>query len=480
MRACAPRAVKRDMATEQIVPTERQVDRATAVPPPAVKARKGGARSVFHSMSAKLFIVALNAGTGILTARALHPQGRGELAAILLWPQLLSGMLTLGLPSAITYYVRLQPRRTTAFLWSGLVLTFLIGAIATFFAILFAPYLLHQYSPAVIEVARWLMPNLIIGIYLLIGRAALEADKEFLKSGFVLTGPPLLTLIGLTALALVHHLTPFSAAVTYTLSGVPACIYLFRQLPVTVRQTLRETVDAGKTLLSYGIRSYGIDLCGTLGYYLDQALVVSLLSPEKMGVYVVALSASRVMNVPQQALAAVLFPSMVGSSQEKIGDLVKLALRVGGTLALLSSVATFFCGGLLLRLLYGSSFATVGGVLAILTAEAALSGCVTIIAQAFMAFNRPGLITTQQILGLSFSVPCLLLLIPRYGVAGAAAAVLISTGARFVFAMFSFTRRFGGRIPSLLMDQESVSWFRTQISRSFLGAKSVAATGELA
>ncbi len=388
------------MVTEQVAPAERRIRPVDAVRATGRQQPAGGVRSVFHSMSAKLLIVLLNAGTGILTARALHPQGRGELAAILLWPQLLAGTLTLGLPSAVTYHLRLQPRRATGFLWSGLVMGLFLGCAATCVAILFAPYLLHQYSPSIIEIARWLMPNLIIGIYLLIGRAALEANRSFLKSGFVLTGPPLLTLAGLTALAILHQLTPITAAVTYTLSGLPAAFYLYRQLPISFRHTWREMVNAGKTLLSYGIRSYGIDLCGTLGYYLDQALVVSLLSPDKMGIYVVALSASRVMNVPQQALAAVLFPSMVGSSREEIGALVRRALRVGGTLAILTSLATFLCGHLLLRLLYGSAFAMVSGVLGLLTLEAALSGCVTIIAQAFMASDRPGVITAQQILGL--------------------------------------------------------------------------------
>ena len=348
------------MVTEQIEAADRR-GTEEIVQVGSREKRVAGARSVFHSLSAKILIVALNAGTGILTARALHPQGRGELAAILLWPQLLGGTFTLGLPSAITYYLRLEPRRGKAFLWSGLVIGLLIGASATLGALLLAPYLLHQYSASVTEVARWLMPNLIVGIYLMIGRAALEADSSFLKSGFVLIGPPLLTLAGLTTLAFLHRLTPISAAFVYTLSGIPAGVYLFRQLPISFRHSLGETVTCGKTLLSYGIRSYGIDLCGTLGYYLDQALVVSLLSPEKMGVYVVALSASRVMNVPQQALAAVLFPSMVGSNRERIRELVERALRVGGTLAILSSLATFLCGRFLLRLVYGPCFCHRGG-----------------------------------------------------------------------------------------------------------------------
>ena len=84
-----------------------------------------------------------------------------------------------------------------------------------------------------------------------------------------------------------------------------------------------------------------------------------------------------------------------------------------------------------------------------------------------MASNRPGIITVQQMVGLCCSLPCLLLLIPRYGVAGAATSVLISTAVRFLFAMTSFTRRFGGRPPSLLMNGDSIRWIGMQMARSF-------------
>ena len=316
---------------------QAQVESAATEPIPAAAPRRGGLRSVVQSLSAKLVIVGLNAGTGVLTARALHPEGRGELAAVLLWPQVLSGALALGLPSAITYHIRRDRASRRAYLLAGFALVLAIGAAASALAIALAPALLHQYRPEIVRTGRWLMPNLLIGMYLLLGRAALEAESDFAQSGLVLVGPPLLTLVGLTGLALLHRLTPVAAGITYSLSGIPAFVYLWSRLGLTLSQPLAPVLKAGRRLLSYGARSYGIDLCGTLGFYVDQALVVSLLSPEKMGTYVVALSASRVLNVPQVALAAVLFPSMVGRDRAGIAALTDRALRLGATLALASS-----------------------------------------------------------------------------------------------------------------------------------------------
>jgi hypothetical protein len=51
--------------------------------------------AVAQSIGARLFMVAINAATGILTARALQPAGRGELAAMILWPVFLASALTL-------------------------------------------------------------------------------------------------------------------------------------------------------------------------------------------------------------------------------------------------------------------------------------------------------------------------------------------------------------------------------------------------
>ena len=43
---------------------------------------RGGLVAVMQSMSGKIMFVLINAATGIITARALHPAGRGELAAL--------------------------------------------------------------------------------------------------------------------------------------------------------------------------------------------------------------------------------------------------------------------------------------------------------------------------------------------------------------------------------------------------------------
>src|SRR5712691_6974753 len=57
------------------------------------------------------FIVLLGILTGSLVARLLLPEGRGALAAVLFWPQLLAGIGFLSLGEAVTYRIGMLPDR---------------------------------------------------------------------------------------------------------------------------------------------------------------------------------------------------------------------------------------------------------------------------------------------------------------------------------------------------------------------------------
>ena len=59
---------------------------------------RSGSAATLQTILTRLLILAINVGTGIITARLLGPEGRGEQAAMALWPQLLGYAMTLGLP----------------------------------------------------------------------------------------------------------------------------------------------------------------------------------------------------------------------------------------------------------------------------------------------------------------------------------------------------------------------------------------------
>lgn len=435
--------------------TSEVAEPAETMPPAATdstakRSGQGGVRAVAHTTGAKLLVQILNAATGILTARTLLPAGRGQLAAMTLWSLFLASLTTFGIPSSLVYFLRSRPDRRGDLITSGLLMAGVLGVVTGLVGALFMPQLLHKYPMWLVRDAQWLMIVTPICSLTFVGRAILEAHSQFSASNVSQVLNPLVTLLALVALLLTHHLTVLSAALCYIIAIVPVAAVLVRRVLPWVDRTARPSVSGCKLLLSYGIRSYWIDLLGTLSFQVDQVLVVSILTPADMGLYVVMLSLSRMASVFQTSVTTVLFPKATGQSPERIRELIGRAGRVS---LVITASATLFVGLLgptLLKVFYGKDYTGATGCLRILLVEVTLSGLVFIFAQAFMALNHPGTVSLLQGFGLALSVPLMLVLIPRFGITGAATSLLLSTSARLLLICAAFPYYLKMPVPDLV------------------------------
>lgn len=406
--------------------------------------------SVLQSLGGRALFVLINAATGIITARALHPAGRGELAALGVWPNFLGSLMTLGLPSAFVYWSRTLPERRTNLLRVSLPITFVLGALATLSGYVGIPFWLTQYPPHIVHFAQLYMLNAFVVLLIANARAACEAESDFFASAAALCMPPALTLLGLIVLAVVHQLTPVSAAGAYILGGIPACLFLLLRLREYLSGWPTELIASARMLLGYGIRSYGVDICGTLSIYADQAIVVRLLEPQAMGTYVVALSLSRTIGVIHQAVAAVLFPRAVALEPGELVELTGRAVRVSTVCTAACGLGVAVFGPMLLSLLYGREYRGATTILNLLILEMTITGATLVLTRAYMALGRPGFVTIVQSSGLALSLPLLVLFVPKWGVLGASCALLTAAIVRLAFALISFPLVLHLKPPSLV------------------------------
>ena len=413
---------------------------AVAAPTEAQTELPGGLSSVVKSLAGRCGMIALNCGTGILTARALKPVGRGELAAMILWPVFLSQAFTLGLPSSVLYALRRGRMQGRTLVGTSMLIGLILSVLTTLTGVLILPHWLNHYPAEVVRLGQWFMLTTPMTILLIIGRSALEARGKFGTSSFALLCAPLQVAFGLLLLLTFHRLTPLSAGWAYVLSGFPPIVIVLIHLRGELLPVWSEVSQAARELLSYGLRSYGIDLCGSLSQYVDQALVVGMLSPAAMGSYTVALSLSRMMNVPFTSAAAVLFPKAMNRELQSSFALSLRALVGSLAIAVPAATLVLFGGGIALRLLYGREYAVAQGLLRILVLEALISGSITVMSQIFMAIGKPGTVTTLQAAGVATSIPLIAVLVPHWGAAGAGFALLLSALLRAALLWGSFRR----------------------------------------
>jgi O-antigen/teichoic acid export membrane protein len=399
---------------------------------------------------ANVLILGINLGTGMITARVLGPGGRGEQAAILLWPQLLVYVLTLGLPSALLYNLKRYQDRAPQLFSAALLLGALMGLFATLIGILLIPYWLTEYSPEVVRYAQWAMlvaPAALLG---LLFAAVLQAREEFALFNAARYLQPLLILLTLALLAATHRLTPLSAALSYLLAGAPVLLWLFVRLWRLYRPRWYNLRSASKNLLSYGLRSYGMDLLAAMTNQTDRVLLVGLFNPALMGLYVVAMNLARLTTgVFYSAVVSTLFPKTTGLPVDEVAILTGRVARVTTVAVFPIAIGLAFFGPWMLGLFYGREFVDAVTVFRLLILEGALAGTAWVLAQAFMAVGKPGIATIEQMIGFGLSLPLFLLLVPRHGLAGAGIALLISTTSRLIFVIVCFPYILKVRPPRL-------------------------------
>src|ERR1700730_17629119 len=98
-----------------------------------------GRQAVLQTVVAKASILAINAATGILTARALEPTARGELSAIVLWPVFLASLLSFGMQTSLVFNLRKHPHEQSPLVSTALWAGFVCGSVAAILGAVFLP-----------------------------------------------------------------------------------------------------------------------------------------------------------------------------------------------------------------------------------------------------------------------------------------------------------------------------------------------------
>lgn len=372
-------------------------------------------------------VLGVNVLTGVVTARVLGPEGRGEFAAITLWPPLLGWAFAFALPSALVYHAKKDPQRRRATVGMAMMLSAIGGLLAFSVGEALLPQLLRHASPGILREARWMMTFAATTTVATVLTALLQLEERFRLYNRARYAPLLLTLIALLVLAFLGALTPFTAALAYLLPGVPVFFFLAWWALWRVRPTARDASGSLRPLLSYSVRAYGGEAAGTLLAQLDKVFLVNLLMPASYGVYVVVFNLSRIITALSAAAAPVLLPRSAGRCAADVARMTGQVLRVALPLMLLAAAAFVLAGGQLLRWLYGPQFASGEWALSGLVLESVISSVTYIITQPYLALNRPGVITVIQATSLPVLALAMAILVPRWGIDGAALGLLVST-----------------------------------------------------
>jgi O-antigen/teichoic acid export membrane protein len=203
--------------------------------------------------------------------------------------------------------------------------------------------------------------------------------------------------------------------------------------------TLRNPGTALRPALTLGT-SHGL---AALNYNFDTIVIGFLLGPMMAGLYSAAYKPVTVMLAMPTTYFIGLFPALSRAHAQNRESFREIATRSFGLAALGAvpiGIGAFFLAAPIINFLFGPAYASAATVLQILSWSAVLVILRGTFRQSLTAAGKAGLDLRCAGASVLLNVILNLLLIPRYGIIGAAVATLISEVLWFSLAYYYFTR----------------------------------------
>jgi O-antigen/teichoic acid export membrane protein len=387
-------------------------------------------REVMTSSATSIGIYALGIVTGPIIAHALGPTGRGELAAVVVPSAVLVWILAFGMPLAASFH--LGERSESEVLWTATAFGIVVGTPLALVLWFVGPAYLSEHSATTILWARIFIAALPISVGI---QAALEVLRRRSAGpawNAWRAAPFAVTAVGLVVLALTGRLTLASAfAVSFAGNIAPALLLVSR---LWASRPPRPSWATFRLMFPYAWRTATASSANSLTARLDQVVLAGAVAPAQLGLYAVAVTASSASNPLTAGISLALF----GNLREDVeaGRRSARFRRSVIATALVSTATAVVIGilaPLLLRVAFGSGFAAAATPLRILLAGQVALDLVNAVSTGLYAEGRPGEASRAAVLGGIMTVGGLILLVPRWGITGAAAVTTAANGGQLAY-----------------------------------------------
>ena len=382
--------------------------------------RRAGA----HAFLFNALTLVVNLATGIIVARALGSEGRGELTAILTLVVVGVWIFSLGCTATASFYVARYPQDAARFVGTWLVLLLPISVVGIALLELALPTVLGAQSSGTQALARLYVLTLGVSLlYQLAYGVQLGAHDfffvylvSFLRHGAI--AAVYISLILFDALSV-------KTAVAITVA-VDACICAsMLQRALRRHGVSRPSSALARRTAWFGFRALGTDLGGIVNGRLDLFIMPAFLGATSVGLYSVATNVSWVVFTLASALTTLVLPA--AARRERGGaTIVVISLYVTLVVGIAMAGAIALVADVAVKLIYGSDFAGSATPLRLLLPGTVAFAAASVLVAGLNSLERPGSAAAAQAPGILITVVGLLLFLNEGGIAAAAIVSTIS------------------------------------------------------
>lgn len=408
------------------------------------------------TLLARILGFVASVASGLLLARLLGPELRGEYALIVLIPGLMMVLGNLGIDVANVYFVGARRYAVEEVISNSLWCAAGLGC-CCIFAFVGLSRVLDLHFLRSIPFLFLLLPVLALPLWLLGSflNAVLQGRELFVQMNIVHLGFSLSQLLGLLFLLVLFPLGLLGAVVAWIVGVIVFFVlssYFVSRL-ISSKLTFRITVF--RDSLRFGIQAYFTTVCGFLSYRLDMFLVAHFLDKTEVGYYAVAVGLAELLWYLSHSAATVLIPRVAGLASSKADEMTSMVGRHVLILTLVSGLVLLVVGRPVVLWGFGTAYESCLRPLYLLLPGVVALSLGRIFSGYFAGRGMPKFSLFSTLLALVLNVCLNLILIPRWGLAGAAVASSVAYTLATVSSLYFFLRTSSATIEDVLLPRWS-------------------------
>ncbi|MHB8095414.1 MAG: oligosaccharide flippase family protein [Candidatus Aminicenantales bacterium] len=391
------------------------------------------AEKTWMTLQSRGGMLLMMAAVSLVTARTLGPAGKGMFTLAFLIPYALSQVGTWSIDSGHIFLVGRKRFSPASVFANAVFLSLGLGVLyISVFAVLF-PTLKNSLFPS-LSIPASFIPMLLMPILLFLrfGQGYFLGNYDIRGYNISLLLMRALDVVFVVLLTAVFRFGVMGAVAAVGLSAVAAAAETFRMMSKSARFRFRLDVPLFRESVRYGLRQHPGAVAQYFNLRLDMFYLATVVDPASLGFYSIATYAAETISYIPESMAVVLFPRISSVEKEEARRIAPVVCRNAVVLVIACCGALAVLGRILIQVFFGSRFLPAYLPILLLLPGMVFLAVVKILARYMSGIGKPELNSYSALAGLIATVIGLALLVPKYGIAGAAAA---SSAAYLVLAV---------------------------------------------
>lgn len=395
-----------------------------------------------QTFGSQIIIMCVTLLSGILLARGLGAEGRGQYIAITMWSNILYWALSFGIYQTVLYYWKSYDKPKKVIFTTFLIYTLFFCALAILVAeLVIVPLVMADYNQEVLLAARIYFLGIIYVAFSDVLMASLAGDEKFGYSNMLRIAVPGLTTCVMLVLFLMGELN--SVTGLYSSFIISTCLFVLNLLKIKQNKLIGGKVDWKLMWIAfkYGSKSHGGSVAGIASVNSTQMILSVFLPPSALGIYSTAQSSITPLNTITSTIGITLQPMLTAEERtivhKRVVEIIRKSIIVLGVCSCALALLLPFA----IPLVYGPEFkaATISAL--ILLPSVMFNSVSNTYRNALNGAGMTFINTKAEVIVLICTAGLLYVFLSRMHLEGAAIVTVISSMIRFLIFYTEYRKR---------------------------------------